>query len=210
MAQRLIQLLVSESDDDTPAPVVTTRRRRPAWSRLVKLAGDDSELEESSESDCVIIDPPTKRKSKRIVIDDEHEEEAAPDEDEDAIPLSVLKRDPKRWKAFTQRMADEYKAFPEEVQQQRELLKSSRTVVRPFVPIPDVDNDPDWQDSVVCRRCYDGESANHCLLLCDNNCGRGYHTFCLRPSIQLPPPVQQWFCPVCIRTRAPAAAACIV
>ena len=69
------------------------------------------------------------------------------------------------------------------------------------LPLIDGRVDPAFLDQkdVPCEACgspYDKAA----FLLCDTpGCGKGYHTYCLRPPLaQLPPEEQVWLCPECV------------
>ena len=54
-------------------------------------------------------------------------------------------------------------------------------------------------DDAACRRCGSRGDEDR-MLLCDR-CDAAYHTFCLRPKLDSVP-VDDWFCPVCVREEA--------
>ncbi|XP_027716009.1 PHD and RING finger domain-containing protein 1 isoform X1 [Vombatus ursinus] len=60
----------------------------------------------------------------------------------------------------------------------------------------------DEEDPTFCEVCGRSDQEDR-LLLCDG-CDAGYHMECLNPSLS-EVPVDEWFCPECVATAAPAA-----
>ncbi|ETV80661.1 hypothetical protein, variant [Aphanomyces astaci] len=50
---------------------------------------------------------------------------------------------------------------------------------------------------VGCEKCFMNNNHDK-MLLCDNNCGREYHMYCLQPQLDVVPE-DDWFCPECVK-----------
>ncbi|CAK4066698.1 unnamed protein product [Aphanomyces euteiches] len=57
--------------------------------------------------------------------------------------------------------------------------------------------DPTAAPIVGCEKCHMNNNHDK-ILLCDNNCGREYHMYCLKPPLEVVPE-EDWFCPECVK-----------
>ena len=56
-------------------------------------------------------------------------------------------------------------------------------------------------ENIICEICHqDDPDTDDQLLICEKDCGRGFHTFCLKPPLK-DIPKGAWFCPVCTKSK---------